>query len=102
MGQMKLVDQAPISARLLERIQIRALEILDERENQHGPIVEIANDRRNLSPAEVGGGPHATLAGNQLEGVAVAANADRLQQATRLKRRLEFPAAPSASNSRLG
>ena len=83
--QLEIIEQAPIAACFFDRVQVRALEILDQCQDEHGLIVELPNDRWNLSPAEVGSGAETTLAGDQLEGIALPANCDRLQQARSLE-----------------
>ena len=88
--QLEFFDQPPIAAGLFDRVEVRALEIFDERQHQHRAVVEVANDRRDLRPAEVGRGAEASLAGDQLERVALSADGYRLKQSARLERRLEL------------
>src|SRR6185437_655198 len=88
--ELELVDEATVAARFVDRVQVGALEILDEGENEQGAIVEIANDRGDLGPAEVGRGAEAPLAGDELERVAASADGDGLQQAAHLERGLEL------------
>jgi hypothetical protein len=48
--EFELFDQALIAFRLFERIEIRALQILNESQRKHCSIVEIANDSWNFRP----------------------------------------------------
>src|SRR5690606_28831258 len=43
-----LVDQAPDALRLLERIEVLALDVLDEREGERGLVVGLAHDHRHF------------------------------------------------------
>ena len=47
LGMAVALDQLPIALRLLERVQILALDILDQRKLGHGRFVDLADNRRN-------------------------------------------------------
>src|SRR5712692_5471084 len=80
----KLVDQRLIAGRLLERIEVGALHVLDDRELQRLVIVHVERNDRNLMQTGALRRAPAPLAGDDLEGVGVAArraNHDRLHDA---------------------
>jgi hypothetical protein len=82
--QLELLDQALITLCLLEGIQIRALQILDEREREHGAIIEIVHDGGNLGPAKSGRRTKSALSGNELPSSALSSpNRNWLQEAVR-------------------
>src|SRR6476646_10826757 len=88
--QPKFFNQLAIPARLFDRVQVRPLQIFDERKDEHRAIVEVAHNRGDFRPAEVRGGSTASLTGDELESVALAANGYRLKQSARLERGLEL------------
>ena len=85
--QPELVDQQGVRARLLDRRQILARDVLDEAEQQRVAIVGLAHDGGNGRDAGFARSAPAALAGDQL----VAAleprpHDDRLDQALRADR----------------
>src|SRR5215475_6532563 len=78
--QLKIVDQPAITASLFERVEVGALKILDEGQDEHGPVIEVPHDCGNLGPAQVRCRPQPTLACDELERVAAPAYGDRLKQ----------------------
>ena len=69
LAEPELVDQLPIGVGRLERIEILALEVLDERELELIAIGELPDDRRDPLEAGCLGGAEAALAGDQLVAV---------------------------------
>ena len=90
LSQLELIDQTPVAARLFDGVQVCALKILDERQNQHGLVVEVPHDGRNLRPAESRGGTKATFAGDELERISTTPHGYGLKEPARLERCLEL------------
>ncbi len=67
LGERELVDEALVSERLVQGVEVGALEVLDQGEREHFAIVERLDDGRDLGPAEAGGGAKASLAGDEFE-----------------------------------
>ena len=64
------LHQEPVCPGRLDRVEIGALDVFDERELE--PISHvIAHDRRDRRPAGQTGGEHAAMAGHEFETVAV-------------------------------
>ena len=79
-----------IGLRLFDRVQILALDILDQRDLKRLGIVELADDDGNLvEPGALRGTP-AALAGDDLIALAVRPDDDRLDQPARCDRLGEF------------
>ncbi len=80
---VEFLDQLLIAGRFLDRIEIRALNVLDERELGDLLIAQIADDHRDVVQACALGGPPAPLAGDDLVTAALAIRAgdNRLHQA---------------------
>ena len=75
------IDQLAIALRLLDRIQILTLDILDQRDLGRSRIIDLADDRRNgMQPGALRSSPSA-LAGDDLEAVTVRTKQDRLKDA---------------------
>src|SRR5437868_15256594 len=73
------LDQLAVAIRLLERIEILALDILDQRELRRGRFVDLANDRRNgVEPCPLRRAP-APLAGDDHIIFAVGPEQNRLE-----------------------
>ena len=73
MRQLEFVDQAIERARLFERIQVLALDVLDERDRDGGFVRNAADDGRNVGePRDLRGAP-AALAGDDLVALRLAA-----------------------------
>src|SRR5262245_49396458 len=90
LGELKIIEQAPITARLFDRVQVCPLEIFDQREDEHGPIIEFADDRGDLHPTEIDCGPQTVLAGDEFVGVTGSSNGDRLKETTGLQGGFKF------------
>ena len=67
LGQLEIVDQDPVGLGLLDRVQLLALEVLDERQLEELLVGDVPDDRRDLVDAGALGRPPAALAGDQLE-----------------------------------
>ena len=86
LGMAIFVDQPLIGLRLLDRVEVLALDILDQRDFERFVVAELADDRRDfVQPRPLRRAP-APLAGDDLEAVAVRADDDRLDDAARLDR----------------
>ena len=66
MRHLEFADQAVERARLLERVQVLALDVLDQRHRDRGVVRHAADDRRDLVQAGHLRGSPATLAGDDL------------------------------------
>ena len=78
----ELVDELAIGERLLDRVEVRALEVLDERDLELVAVGELADDGRD--PLEAGrdrGRADAALAGDELVAVERLGDEDRLEHA---------------------
>ena len=64
--QTKFLGQSRISLGLFERIEILALEVLDQGHLEHVAVRGIAHDHRHLRQLQLGRGPPAALAGDEL------------------------------------
>jgi len=73
------LDQLTKAFGLLERVQIFALDILDQRKLGDGRFVDVAHDRGDRVKLRPLRGPPAPFARNNHEAIAVAAQKDRLQ-----------------------
>ena len=98
LAEAELVDELPIGLGRLERVEVLALEVLDERELELVTIGELADDRRD--PLEAGGlrGTKAALAGDELVAVDGLGDQDRLEDA--VLRMLSVSEARPASSKR--
>jgi hypothetical protein len=84
LGQIELLDQAPIALGLLQRVEILALEVLDQRGRHRLPIPEIAHhDRDFVQRHELRRPPAAFAADDLVPAVAarLGAHQDGLQDA---------------------
>ena len=77
-----LLDQLPIALGLLDRVQILALDILDQRDLGGRRIVDLADDRRDGVQPRPLRRPPAALAGDDLDSRRRRAQQDRLQHAS--------------------
>ena len=64
---MEIAAQAIVGAGLFHRVQVRALEIFDNRHLHRLLVAHLAKDRRNRPLTRFDGSAPATFAGNQLE-----------------------------------
>ena len=83
LGMGKLVDEALIGLRFLDRVEILPLDILDQRNFERLLVGEVADDRRNFVEPRPLRRPPTPLAGDDLETVTVGTNDDRLDDAAR-------------------
>src|SRR4051812_25799518 len=90
MSKLEFLDESLVTARLVDRVEIAALQVLDEREHETRAIVEILDQRRNLRPAEVGDRPQPPLAGDELVCIAGSSYCYRLQEPTSSNRSFEL------------
>src|SRR5882724_6050478 len=65
--KLKLLDELSVALRFLHRIEVLALEVLNEREFQDSSVVGFANDDRDFGQAEQLGCSPAAFASNELE-----------------------------------
>ena len=80
----ELVDQAMVAGRFLDRVEIRALHVLDDGEFERRSVVRLDNGDRHVVQAGPLGRPPAALAGDDLVGVRAlseGAHHDRLDDA---------------------
>src|SRR5439155_14512442 len=87
--EMKLVDQAAVRLRFLDRIQVLALDVLDERHLEQRALLSrsyFADDDRHALQAGEQGGPPTAFAGDDLESIIEPADDDRLDDAVRFDR----------------
>ena len=63
----EFVGQAVQAARLLERVQVLALDVLDQRHRRRGFVGDVAHQHRHRVEAGQAGGAEAPLAGDDLE-----------------------------------
>ena len=100
LAEPELLDELAVGVGRLERVEVLALEVLDEREFELLAIGELAHDRRDA--VETGGlrGPQPALAGDELVAVERLGDEDRLEDAVlgdaRRERRESFGVEPLA------
>jgi hypothetical protein len=92
-GEVELVDQPLQRLRLLQRVEVLALDVLDQRHRHHGAVVDHPHHHRHLGQARALAGAPAALAGDDLVGApalavraALLAHHDRLDHALRADR----------------
>ena len=68
--ERELVDERRVGARLLDRRQLLAGDVLDQREEERVPVVGLPHDRRHRRHARLARGAPAPLAGDQLPAAA--------------------------------
>ena len=71
LGMAEALHQLLVAARLLHRVQVGALDVLDDGDLQDLGVVEVAHDRGNLVQLRALRGPPPTLAGDDLVAVRV-------------------------------
>jgi hypothetical protein len=75
------IDQLAVAFRLLNRIQVLTLDVLDQRDLGRSRIIDLADDRRNgMQSGALRSSPSA-LAGDDLEAITVRTKQDRLKNA---------------------
>ncbi len=74
-------DQLLVAFSLLDRVQVFALNILDQRNFGRHRFVEVADDRRDLVQLRLLRGPPTPFAGDNLEAIVNGAHQNRLQYA---------------------
>ena len=90
----ELVDELAVGEGGLDRVEVLALEVLDERELELLAVGELADDRRDPVQAGRDRGPEATLAGDELVAVEGLGHEDRLDDAVLGDARRERARAP--------
>jgi hypothetical protein len=88
--EVKLGNQPTVPFGLFDGVEIGALQVLDKRQRQQVPIIELFYDRRYLRPPEARCGAKSPLASYQFELGTGGSNRDGLQEASRAKARLEL------------
>ena len=94
--QVEFVGEPPVGERFVDRVQIFALDVFDQRHLEQRLLLpgrDVADDDRHAQQAGESGGAPAALAGDDLKPVAVRADDDRLDDAVRLDRLARAPAA---------
>ena len=81
LGEPEFVDELAVGIGRLDRVEILALEVLDERELELIAIGELAHERRDALEAGGLGRPQAPLAGDELVAVDRLGHEDRLEDA---------------------
>src|ERR1700716_3311678 len=66
LGKAELIEETLIALRLLQGIEVGALEILDKGEGKHRSVIEVAHDSRNLRPAKASSRPQSALPRDEL------------------------------------
>jgi hypothetical protein len=86
LGVAIFLDQPLVGLRLLDRVEVLALDILDQRNLKRLRVGKIAHDRRDLMQLRLLRRAPASLARDDLEAVAVRPHHNRLDDAARLDR----------------
>ena len=81
LAEPELVDQLAVGVGRLDRVEVLALQVLDERELELVAIDELADDGRDAIEAGRLGRPEAALAGDELVAVDRLGDEDRLEDA---------------------
>ena len=81
LAEAELVDELAVGVCGLDRVEILALEVLDERELELVAVGELADDRRDAFEAGGLRGPEPALAGDELVAVEGLGHEDRLDDA---------------------
>src|SRR5437868_7338695 len=81
LGMAMAFDQLPVAVSLLERVEVLALDILDQRKFRGRRIVDLADDRRNAVEPRPLRRPPAALASDDHIILAVGPKQDRLEDA---------------------
>ena len=67
-----LVDQLLVAERFLDRVEVGALDVLDDRELERGAVVDVAHDDRDLRQPRALRRAPAAFAGDDLVAAGVA------------------------------
>src|SRR6185503_18578992 len=86
LGMAEVGDQPTIGLRFLDRVQILALDVLDQRDFERLLVAEFADDGGDFVQPGALRRPPASLAGDNLETVAMGTDDDRLDDAAGLDR----------------
>ena len=86
LGVAIILDEAAIGLRFLDRVQILALDILDQGDFERLLVAELADDGGDFVQPRLLRRAPAPLAGDDLEAMAVRTDDDRLDDASRLDR----------------
>ena len=62
--QLKLFRQLRVAVRLFNRVEVLALQVLNEGQFEHGSVVSLSQDNGDFCKTEQLGRPPATFAGN--------------------------------------
>src|SRR5882724_5334736 len=79
MGKSVFHSQAVICARLIHGVQVLALDVLDDGDEERLAVRELADDRGDRIQAGLARGQESTLAGDDLERAARRSEQDRLE-----------------------
>ncbi len=88
--EVKFVGEALERARLLDRVEVFALEIFDQRHLERHLVADVANNRGNAAESGALRGAPAAFAGDQLKALPDAANHERLNDAAHANRSRQF------------
>src|SRR5258706_13649413 len=80
MGKSVFHSQAVICARLIHGVQVLALDVLDDGDEERLAVRELADDRGDRVQAGLARGQESTLAGDDLELAAGRSEQDRLEE----------------------
>ena len=86
MREVKFADQPLHAVRFLQRIQVFALDVFNQRHRERRVIGHLLDDDRHFVQAGHGGRAHATLTGDDFVAVTDGAHENRLHDALRLDR----------------
>ena len=81
LGEAELLDELAVGVRLLDRVEVRALEVLDERELELLRLGQLADDGRNTLEARESRRPKPPLAGDEAIAIERLGDNDRLDDA---------------------
>jgi hypothetical protein len=96
-GHVRTVDRQPLgelvlraapggevlaeACRLFQGVEVAALQVLDDRDLGHAPVIDVEDADRHLLPSQPAGRRQPALAGDQLVAIGPAADHDRLHEA---------------------
>ena len=79
--ELELLDELRVALGFLDRVEVLALQIFDERQFEHRAVVGLADDDGDFRQAEQLGGAPAAFAGDQFEMAVAFADDERLDDA---------------------